>query len=133
MEEVNYAAQKHEDLRPAGTTRVMLLLPETSSQTQQKSELALIRLCSLNTIRLLRTLQDQTHSLLFMLILYLSIHLAALVLICRCGIVPTSGGILLVAHRLTSCGARAQLLLGCEILESPPGIEPRSTAFQGGL
>lgn len=70
MEEVNYAAHKHEDLRPAGTTRVMLLLPETSSQTQQKSVLGLIRLCSLNTIRLLRPLQDQTHSLLFMLIFY---------------------------------------------------------------
>ena len=70
MEEVNYATHKHEDLRPAGTTRAMLLLPETSTQTQQKSELSLIRLCSLNTIRLLRTLQDQTHSLLFMLIFY---------------------------------------------------------------
>ena len=70
MEEVNYATHKHEDLRPAGTTRVMLPLPETSSQTQQKNELALIRLCSSNTIRLLRTLQDQTHSLLFMLIFY---------------------------------------------------------------
>ena len=70
MEEVNYAAQKHEDLRLAGTTRVMLLLPETSSQTQQKSVLVLITLCSLNTIRLLRPLQGQTHSLLFILIFY---------------------------------------------------------------
>ncbi|CAI9161553.1 unnamed protein product [Rangifer tarandus platyrhynchus] len=75
MEEVNYAAHKHEDLRPAGTTRVRLLLPVTSSQTQQKRELALIRLCSFNTIRLLRPLQDQTHSLLFMLIFYLFIYL----------------------------------------------------------
>ena len=65
MEEVNYASRKQEDLRPAGTTRVMLLLPETSSQTQQKSVLELIRLCSLNNIRLLKPLQDQTHGLSF--------------------------------------------------------------------
>ena len=52
-------AHKQEDLRPAGTTRVMLLLPETSSQTQQKSVLELIRLCSLNNVRLLKPLQDQ--------------------------------------------------------------------------
>ena len=65
MEEVNYAAHKQEDLRPAGSTRVMLLLPETSSQTQQKSVLKLIRLCSLNNIRLLKPLQDQTHGLSF--------------------------------------------------------------------
>ena len=65
MEEVNYAAYKQEDLRPAGSTRVMLLLPETSSQTQQKSVLELIKLCSLNNIRLLKPLQDQTHGLSF--------------------------------------------------------------------
>ena len=65
MEEVNDATHKQEDLRPAGTTRVMLLLPETSSQTQQKSVLELIRLCSLNNIRLLKPLQDQTHGLSF--------------------------------------------------------------------
>ena len=59
MEEVNYAAHKQEDLRPPGSTRVMLLLPETSSQTQQKSVLELIRLCSLNNVRLLKPLQDQ--------------------------------------------------------------------------
>jgi hypothetical protein len=52
-------AHKQEDLRPPGTTRVMLLLPETSSQTQQKSVLELIRLCSLNNVRLLKPLQDQ--------------------------------------------------------------------------
>ena len=62
-------AHKQEDLRPPGTTRVMLLLPETSSQTQQKSVLELIKLCSLNTIRLLKTLH-QTHGLLFILIFY---------------------------------------------------------------
>ena len=56
MEEVNYAAYKQEDLRPAGSTRVMLLLPETLSQTQQKSVLELIKLCSLNNIRLLKPL-----------------------------------------------------------------------------
>ena len=61
MEEVNDAAHKQEDLRPAGTTRVIVLLPETSSQTQQKSVLELIRLCSLNNVRLLKPLQDQTH------------------------------------------------------------------------
>ena len=66
------------------------------------------------------------------LFIYLFIWLPSF-LICRCGIVPTSGGILLVAQRLISCGARAQLLLDCEILDSPPGIEPTSTAFQGGL
>ena len=64
MEEVNYAAYKQEDLRPAGSTRVMLLLPETSPQTQQKSILKLIKLYSLNTIRLLKPLH-QTHGLLF--------------------------------------------------------------------
>nr|XP_019835545.1 PREDICTED: uncharacterized protein LOC109572850 [Bos indicus] len=69
----------------------------------------------------------------FNILFYLSIYLAALVLICRCGIAPTSDGILLVAQSLTSCGAKAQLLLGCEILDSPPGIKPTSTAFQGGL
>ena len=75
MEEVNYAAYKQEDLRPAGSTRVMLLLPETSSQTQQKSVLKLIRLCSLNNIRLLKPLHHQTHGLLFILIFYLFIYL----------------------------------------------------------
>ena len=69
MEEVNDAAHKQEDLRPAGTTRVIVLLPETSSRTQQKSVLELIKLCSLNTIRLLKTLH-QTHGLLFILIFY---------------------------------------------------------------
>ena len=69
MEEVNDAAHKQEDLRPAGTTRVIVLLPETSSRTQQKSILELIKLCSLNTIRLLKTLH-QTHGLLFILIFY---------------------------------------------------------------
>lgn len=59
MEEVNDATHKQEDLRPAGTTRVIVLLPETSSQTQQKSVLELIRLCSLNNVRLLKPLQDQ--------------------------------------------------------------------------
>ena len=75
MEEVHDAAHKQEDLRPAGSTRVMLLLPETSSQTQQKSVLKLIRLCSLNNIRLLKPLHHQTHSLLFILIFYLFIYL----------------------------------------------------------
>ena len=59
MEEVNDATHKQEDLRPAGTTRVIVLPPETSSQTQQKSVLELIRLCSLNNVRLLKPLQDQ--------------------------------------------------------------------------
>ena len=75
MEEVNDATHKQEDLRPAGTTRVIVLLPETSSQTQQKSVLELIRLCSLNNVRLLKPLQDQTHGLSFILIFYLFIYL----------------------------------------------------------
>ena len=75
MEEVNDAAHKQEDLRPAGTTRVIVLPPETSSRTQEKSVLELIRLCSLNNVRLLKPLQDQTHGLSFILIFYLFIYL----------------------------------------------------------
>ena len=134
MEEVNDATHKQEDLRPAGSTRVMLLLPETSPQTQQKSVLKLIKLYSLNTIRLLKPLH-QTHGLLFNILFnILCIYLfGCLGSHLQMRDSPYLWWDLDVAQSLTSCGARAQLLLGCEILDSPPGIEPTSTAFQGGL
>ena len=134
MEEVNDAAHKQEDLRPAGTNKGDCAAPRDLITDPREERPRVDQDLLLEHYKTPQNPPPDTRPFIYFNILfYLSIYLAALVLICRCGIASTSDGILLVAQSLTSCGARAQLLLGCEILDSPPGIKPTSTAFQGGL